>query len=163
VFRASRRQPFRLLAQTVSEQVRHRLRRGVSARPAAKNVLPPIRQWAVPAQAPEAVCPPTPTVFVGVWEPKVSQPLHRQSPPPSLSSRPPPGPRSTRFARSAPYGTGRLTDAAQGPRPIPRVCETASTIGLPWGTRSNRITTSTGITRPERRKKAYTYTRGSSG
>lgn len=32
VFRASRRQPFRLQAQTVSEQVRHRLRREVSAR-----------------------------------------------------------------------------------------------------------------------------------
>ena len=31
-FRASRRQPFRLQAQTVSEQVRHRLRREVSAR-----------------------------------------------------------------------------------------------------------------------------------
>ena len=32
VFRASGRQPFRLLAQTVSEQVRHRLRRWVCAR-----------------------------------------------------------------------------------------------------------------------------------
>ena len=31
-FRAARRQAFRLLAQTVSEQVRHRLRREVSAR-----------------------------------------------------------------------------------------------------------------------------------
>ena len=163
VFRASRRQPVGLLAQTVSEQVRHRLRRGGSARATPGNVVPPIQQWAVPAQAPEAVCPHTPSVFVGVWEPKVSQPLRRQSPPPPLSSRPPPGPRSTRFARSAPYGTGRLTAAAQGPRRIPRVCETASTIGLPWGSRSNRITTSTGITRPKRRKKVYTYTKGGSG
>ena len=32
VFRAAGRQPFRLLAQTVSEQVRHRLRRWVGAR-----------------------------------------------------------------------------------------------------------------------------------
>lgn len=54
-----------------------------------------------------------------------------QSPPPPTSSRPPPGPRSTRFARSAPYGTGRLTDAAQSHLHNPRVCETASTIGQP--------------------------------
>ena len=37
--------------------------------------------WAVPAQTREAVCPPIAPVFVGVWEPKVSQPLYRQSPP----------------------------------------------------------------------------------
>ena len=97
----------------------------------ATSVLPSFQQWAVPAQAPEAVCPPAPSVFGGVWEPVVSQPLRRQSPPPPHTSRPPPGPRSTRFARSAPYGTGRLTDAAQGHRHNPRVCETASTIGLP--------------------------------
>ena len=79
----------------------------------------------------EGVCPPTAPVFVGVWEPKVSQPLHRQSPPRTHTARHPPWPRSTRFARSAPYGTGRLTAAAQGPRRNPRVCETASTIGHP--------------------------------
>ena len=84
VFRAGRGQPFRLLAQTVS---------GLTA----TSLLPSFQQWAVPAQAPEAVCPPTPSVFVGVWEPKVSQPLRRQSPPPPHSSRPPPGPRSTSF------------------------------------------------------------------
>ena len=40
------------------------------------------RRWAVPAQAREAVCPPHYlSVLVGVWEPKVSQPLHRPSPP----------------------------------------------------------------------------------
>ena len=48
----------------------------------ATGVLPPIQQWAVPAQAPEAVCLPHKLpVFVGVWEPVVSQPLCRQSPP----------------------------------------------------------------------------------
>ena len=88
-------------------------------------------RWAVPAQATEAVCPPAPPVFVGVWEPKVSQPLYRQSPPPPHTSRPPPWPRSTRFARSAPYGTGRLTDAPQDHRTNQSLCETASTIGPP--------------------------------
>ena len=61
----------------------------------ATGVLPSIQHWAVPAQAPEAVClthklP----VFVGVWEPKVSQPLRRQSPPAPNPARPPPGPAS---------------------------------------------------------------------
>ena len=37
---------------------------------------------AVPARGREAVCPPHKLpVFVGVWDPKVSQPLRRQSPP----------------------------------------------------------------------------------
>ena len=95
------------------------------------NVSASLTGWAVPAQAPEGVCPPAAPVFVGVWEPKVSQPLHRQSPPHPHTARHPPWPRSTRFARSAPYGTGRLTAAAQGPLRNPRVCETASTIGHP--------------------------------
>lgn len=95
------------------------------------NVSASLTGWAVPAQATEGVCPPAAPVFVGVWEPKVSQPLHRQSPPHPHTARHPPWPRSTRFARSAPYGTGRLTAAAQGHRRNPRVCETASTIGPP--------------------------------
>lgn len=46
------------------------------------NVITRSLLWAVPAQAPEAVCLPHKLpVFVGVWEPKVSQPLSRQSPP----------------------------------------------------------------------------------
>ena len=82
----------------------------------AKSVLPPFQQWAVPAQAPEAVCPPHKlSVFVGVWEPEVSQPLRRQSPPPPLSSRPPPGPRSSRFAPSAPLVTGKLVTGPRKP------------------------------------------------
>ena len=106
--------------------------------------------WVVPAQAPEAVCPtPLPPVFVGVWEPKVSQTLHRQSSPAPTPSRPPPGPRSTRFALSAPYGTGRLTEAPHGHRRNRSICETASTIGLHRGTRPNLITTLTDISRPK--------------
>ncbi len=108
-----------------------RLRRSGSARPSAVGVVPSIGQWAVPAQAPEAVCPPFAPVssaspgslaspFRGAPESAAPTP-----------SRPPPGPRSTRFARSAPYGTGRLTDAAQSHLHNPRVCETASTIGQP--------------------------------
>ena len=60
VFRASGRQPFRLLAQTVSEQVRHRLRRRVSARqhPLPRTLFLCSSKWAVPSQAGEAVCQP---------------------------------------------------------------------------------------------------------
>ncbi len=62
--------------------------------------------WAVPAQAPEAVCPTLPpVVFVGGREPEVSRPWSRQSPPaPTLPDR------LRRHAplRFAPYGTGRL-------------------------------------------------------
>ena len=45
------------------------------------NIISRSPLWAVPAQAREAVCPPIAPVFVGVWEPKVSQTLYRQSPP----------------------------------------------------------------------------------
>ena len=55
------------------------------------NVCARSLPWAVPAQAPEAVSLPALPVFVGVWEPVVSQPLHRQSPP-SFRTRPPPPP-----------------------------------------------------------------------
>jgi len=51
-----------------------------------------------------------------------------QSPPPN-TSRHPPGPRSTRFARSAPYVTGRLTAATHKPSHTPGSSETASNIG----------------------------------
>ena len=156
MFRAARGQAFRLLAQRVPTVINMRrfsrkytLRRcsrisGVGVIllfegqcQFAKTVVPranvstALTKWAVPAQATEGVCPPAAPVFVGVWEPKVSQPLHRQSPPHPHAARHPPWPRSTRFARSAPYGTGRLTAATQGPRRNPRVCETASTIGHP--------------------------------
>ena len=45
------------------------------------NASTALTGWAVPAQVPEAVSLPAQSVFVGVWEPKVSQTLHRQSPP----------------------------------------------------------------------------------
>ena len=64
-------------------------------------------QW---ARTPEAVCAHILPVFAGGREPGVSRPLYRQSPP-SLTRRcyrPPPGPRSTRFARSAPLVVWRL-------------------------------------------------------
>ena len=88
----------------------------------ATSLLPSFQQWAVTAQAPEAVCHP--------FAPASSAAL--QSPPPlSLPDRL----RGHAPLRSAPYGAGRLTAAAQGPRYNPRVCETASTIGLPRDSR----------------------------
>ena len=95
----------------------------------AASLLPSFREWAVPAQAPEGVCPPTASVFVGGREPKVSRPWSRQSPLHPHAARHPPGPRSTRFARSAPYVTGRLTAATHKPPHTPGSCETASNIG----------------------------------
>ena len=53
---------------------------------AATNVLPSFQQWAVPAQAPEAVCHPFAPVSSAAPEPATPTP-----------SRPPPGPRSTSF------------------------------------------------------------------
>ena len=95
----------------------------------AASLLPSIREWAVPSQTPEGVCPPTAPVFVGGREPKVSRPWSRQSPLHPHAARHPPGPRSTRFARSAPYVTGRLTAATHKPSHIHGSCETASNIG----------------------------------
>lgn len=66
------------------------------------------------------------------WRPSAA-PSRRSLP--LLQSPPPPQPpdrlQGHAPLRSAPYGTGRLTAAAQGRRHNPRVCETASTIGLP--------------------------------
>ncbi len=175
VFRASRWQPFRLLAQTVSEQVRHRLRRRPRISDVsvvllfegqcqfANTVVPHINAgaaltgWAVPAQAPEGVCPPAAPVFVWVWEPKVSQTLRRQSPPHPHTAKHPPWPRSTRFARSAPYGTGRLTAAAQGHRRNLRVYETASTIGHP-GTHAQTSSRPRPASPARRTAKGFIYT-----
>ncbi len=86
---------------------RHRRCWGVPGLTAA-SLLPSIRQWAVPAQAPEGVCPPTTSVSSAVPG-SLTSPFHG-APEPAVphAARPPPGPRSTRFARSAPLVTGRL-------------------------------------------------------
>ena len=71
------------------------------------------------ARTPEAVCAHILPVFAGGREPGVSRPLYRQSPP-SLTRRcyrPPPGPRSTRFARSAPLVVCRLWAWSTRPGP----------------------------------------------
>ncbi len=47
----------------------------------AATFLPLLEHRAVPARAGDAVCLPTLSVSVGGWEPKVSQPVHRQRPP----------------------------------------------------------------------------------
>ena len=80
----------------------------------AKTVVPRINtgaaltRWAVPAQAPEAVCLPTTSVSSAVPG-SLASPFHgAPEPADPHAARPPPGPRSTRFARSAPLVTGRL-------------------------------------------------------
>ena len=87
----------------------------------AKTVIPRINAgaaltgWAVPAQAPEAVCPRTSPVSSAapgsLWSP------FRGAPEPAdpHAARPPPWPRSTRFTRSAPLVTGRLIVGARNP------------------------------------------------
>ncbi len=64
---------------------------------AATSVLPSFQQWAVPAQAPEAVCPRTPSVSSAA--PGSLRSPFRGAPEPAAPtpSRPPPGPRSTSF------------------------------------------------------------------
>ena len=80
----------------------------------ARTVLPRITvisrslPWAVPAQALEAVCLPTTSVSSAVPG-SLASPFHgAPEPADPHAARPPPGPRSTRFARSAPLVTGRL-------------------------------------------------------
>ena len=115
--------------------------------------------WAVPAQAREAVC--LPFAPVSSAAPGSLASPFRDAPEPAAptSSRPPPGPRSTRFARSAPYGTGRLTDAALGHLHNPRVCETASTIGQPGAHARASVRYRPSYPARTDGKDEYTYTR----
>ena len=128
-------QPFRLLAQRMSGSAfgglwPPRLIALSAHNHAFASTRHPLRRWvpfslgfahgrypfdsalsrAVPARTPEAVCAHILPVFAGGREPGVSRPLYRQSP--SFLTRrcyrPPPGPRSTRFARSAPLVVCRL-------------------------------------------------------
>ena len=70
----------------------------------AANVLLLFEHRAVSARAGEAVCLPTLSVSVGVLEPKVSQPLPRQSPPiPTRQTASP----ATLWAHSALRAIGR--------------------------------------------------------
>ena len=72
------------------------------------NVISRSLLWAVPAQAPEAVCLPTTSVSSAVPG-SLTSPFHgAPEPADPHAARPLPGPRSTRFARSAPLVTGRL-------------------------------------------------------
>ena len=86
---------------------RHRRCWGVPGLTAA-SLLPSFRQWAVPAQAPERVCPPTTSVSSAVPG-SLTSPFHG-APEPAVphAARHSPGPRSTRSTRSAPLVTGRL-------------------------------------------------------
>ena len=63
----------------------------------AASLLPSIREWAVPSQTPEGVCPPTTSVSSAVPG-SLASPFHG-APEPAVphASRHPPGPRSTSF------------------------------------------------------------------
>ena len=102
----------------------------------AASLLPSIREWAVPSQTPEGVCPPTTSVSSAVPG-SLASPFHGAPEPAAPhAARHPPGPRSTSFralghwetlsraaARTAsrkettsPASTTRLRDSQQ-PRP----------------------------------------------
>ena len=108
-------------------------------------------------------------VFVGVWEPEVSQPLHRQSPP--SPSRQTASPASLRFA-PAPWSLGnskpgfphRWQHHIERRYPPDRpALETPSNQGLPWVSRPGRSAYSSALPRSEDGKRVYKYTQGSSG
>ena len=63
----------------------------------AASLLPSIREWAVPSQTPEGVCPPTTSVSSAVPG-SLASPFHGAPEPAALhAARHPPGPRSTSF------------------------------------------------------------------
>ena len=108
-------------------------------------------------------------VFVGVWEPEVSQPLRRQSPP--TPSRQTASPASLRFA-PAPWSLGDSKPGFPHRRqhhidrrlpPDRPVLETPSNQGLPWVSRPGRSAYSSALPRSEGGKRVYRFTPGSSG
>ena len=125
------------------------------------TVIPRSLVWAVPAQAPEAVCPTLLLpVFAGVWEPEVSQTLHRQSqsalPHQTASGAKPP-------LRSGSLVIGRLIDGTHNPTHASAVNETANNQGPHSDVRFSVSDTSSAITRPTGRKRVYIYTTRGSG
>ena len=113
--------------------------------------------WAVPAQAPEAVCQTLPPpVFVGVLEPKVSRPWSRQSPP-ALPHQTASGANAP--LRSAPLVIGRLIAGPHTPTHTPAVNETANNQGPPRNPRFCLGADAGDITRPWDGKREYIYTR----
>ena len=108
-------------------------------------------------------------VFVGVWEPEVSQPLRRQSPP--TPSRQTASPASLRFA-PAPWSLGdskpgfphRWQHHIDRRHPPGRpVLETPSNQGLPRGSRPDVSAFSSALPRSKGSKRVYIFTQGSSG
>ena len=136
----------------------------------AINVLLLFQEWAVPAQAPEGVCPSHKLpVFVGVWEPKVSQPLCRQSPPSSPCQTPSGAtlhcvPRPWSLGDSKPGFThqGRSNIDRQSPHGRPAL-ETPSNQGPQADVRFCLRADAGDITRPEEGTRMYIYTKGGSG
>ena len=108
-------------------------------------------------------------VFVGVWEPKVSQPLCRQSPPsPSRQTTSPATlhfvPRPWSLGDSKPgfphQGRGDIDRRSPPDRPA---LETPSNQGPQADVRFSHSAERTAITRPDDSKRVKTYTTGGSG
>ena len=140
VFRAGRKRPFGPLAQTVSgfryAAPATDCAGGMVPGLTAASLLPSIREWAVPSQTPEGVCPPTTSVSSAAPGSLASPFPGAPEPAAPHAARHPPGPRSTSFralghwetlsraaARTAsrkettsPASTTRLRDSQQ-PRP----------------------------------------------
>ncbi len=113
--------------------------------------------WAVPVQAPEAVCQTLPLPgFGGGQEPKVSCPWSRQSPPalPHQTAS-----RANAPLRSAPLVIGRLIAGPHNPTHTPAVNETANNQGPPRNPRFCLGADAGDITRPWDGKREYIYTR----
>ena len=92
---------FRLLAQTVSgfrfAAPATDCAGGMVPGLTAASLLPSIREWAVPSQTPEGVCPPTASVSSAVPG-SLASPFHgAPEPADPHAARHPPGPRSTSF------------------------------------------------------------------
>ena len=117
--------------------------------------------WAVPAQAPEAVCPTLQLpVFVGGQEPKVSCPWSRQSPP-AHSHQTASGANAP--LRSASLVIGRLIDGTHNLAHVPAVNETANNQGPQADVRFSLSASSNAVPRPEGRERVYKYATGGSG
>ena len=116
----------------------------------AASLLPSFQQWAIPAQAPEAVCHPFAPVSSAV--PGSLRSPFRGAPEPAApsTSRPPPGPRSTSFRALWHWQThSRRTR----PPPQPSRLRDCQHYRPPQNSRFDRIKGMTDITRPEGRIK----------
>lgn len=148
--------PSRPLAQTVSGQARHRLRRSDVPRLRRERTTL-IRTVSRPGSDRGGRLPSHIVgLFRGSREPKVSLPRRSRARRPPLPDRLPGQPP----LRSGSLVTGRLAAAARKlPHPSAG-CETASNQGRQGLSRSGDRCSATAVPRPTGRKKVYTYNQG---